>query len=424
MCSSDLSGKAGVCYLSVADVHQFLCGVARRFYGDPSSRLRTVGITGTNGKTTITYLLESIVRRIGQTCGVIGTINYLVGGNIFPSQNTTPGLIDNQRLLAEMVKAGCAYCLMEVSSHALDQGRVDGIDFSCGVFTNLTSDHLDYHKTREEYFAAKALLFRNLSPGAAAVINADDPYAEELIQSTKARVVTYGIQKKADVMAKDIRADIQGTTFTLFHPSGEIQIKTKFIGQHNIQNIIAASAVAIQEKISFQKIKEGIEQLTCVPGRLEKVEGVGDVHVFIDYAHTEDALQNVLSTLRNVSGARITVVFGCGGDRDKTKRPKMGKVASDLADFAIVTNDNPRSEAPEEIAKQIVAGIKKKNFKVILNREVAIWEALHQARKNEIVLIAGKGHESYQIFKDKIMPFDEKAIVRHCMEKQQKHSNV
>ncbi len=404
-----------VCYLYVDDAHQFLRDLAKRFYGNPSALVKTIGVTGTNGKTTITYLVQSIFAQTGQECAIIGTINYKLGNKTIPSANTTPGLLDNQQFLCDLTKEGIAYCVMEVSSHALDQGRIDLIDFKTAVFTNLTSDHLDYHKTRENYFLAKSLLFKNLSAHAAAVINVDDEFGVRLTTMTKAKVITYGIKNNATLQAKDIELNLKGTRFKLIIDKKEISIQTKLFGIHNVYNILAAIGVAYQENISFEVIQKGIEKLAFVNGRLERVDCGQDFAVFIDYAHTEDALINVLSTIRQTSKAKIILVFGCGGDRDKTKRPKMGSVACAMADFSIITSDNPRSEDPEMIIKEIVQGFKKNNYTVVVNREEAIDKALKMATSGDIVLIAGKGHETYQIFKDKTIHFDEREVVRKIL---------
>lgn len=410
--ADDFANK-DVCVLIVKDSKKFLRDILRRFYGDPSQIVRTIGITGTNGKTTISYLFESILRRAGKKCTVIGTVNYRLGDKIIPSKNTTPGIVDNQRYLSQMVREGTDYCVMEVSSHALDQGRVDAIDFKVGVFTNLTGDHLDYHKTMEEYFTAKALLFSRLSKSSCAVINIDDEYGLRLLPITRADITTYALNHKADVTAENIVLNFSQTAFTLKTPQGKISIQTKLIGRHNIYNILAAAAGCLAEGLSLETIRDGIENLAVVPGRLEQVVCGQDFNVFVDYAHTEDALKNVLTNLRVVSQARIIVVFGCGGDRDKTKRPKMGRVAGQLADWCILTSDNPRSEDPQSILKQVISGFEKTNYEVIADRETAIKKALLSAKKGDIVLIAGKGHETYQIFKDKTIDFDDREVVRN-----------
>lgn len=407
----DISDEKNACLLSVDDPQKTLAQIAQRFYNYPSRQVKTIGITGTNGKTTISYLLESIFHAARKGCSVIGTVNYRIGKKILPSKNTTPGLLDNQRYLADMVKEGMEFCVMEVSSHALDQRRVDAIDFCCAIFTNLTGDHLDYHKTMEDYFSAKSKLFTGLNPKAFAVINRDDEYGRKLVLTAKGKVITYGINDKAGITAEDIQMKFSGSTFTARFPKGKIVIKTRLIGRHNIYNILAASASAVSLGLKISDIQKGIESLSGIPGRLESVECGQDFSVFVDYAHTEDALRNVLANLKNVSRAKIIVVFGCGGDRDKTKRPKMGRVAGEFADFSIITSDNPRSEDPKAIIEQIRRGFKGKNFEIIPDRKGAIEKALSLAKKGDVVLIAGKGHEDYQIFKDQTIHFDDREIV-------------
>lgn len=398
--------------IPVTHAHDFLVDILKTYYQEPAQKMCLVGVTGTNGKTTITYLLESLLTAAGQNCGVIGTVNFRYAGNIFKAGNTTPGLVENYSLLAKMLKAGTKYCAMEVSSHALDQRRVDGLSFRYGIFTNLTSDHMDYHKDQETYFRAKAKLFTALSSTGRAIINGDDPFGIRLTKMTSAPVWTYGIKGKADIMAKNIQLSFDQSSFELVGPTGKTSIVTKLIGVHNIYNILAVAGVGIGENMPLQTIKAGLESLQVVPGRLERVEAGQDFHVFVDYAHTEDALQNVLSSLRQVSKARITVVFGCGGDRDRMKRPKMAAVVDRLADRAIVTTDNPRSEDPQTIIDEILTGFKSNHYQVVIDREEAIAKALHEAQRGEVVLIAGKGHEDYQIFKDRTIAFDERAVVR------------
>jgi len=401
--------------LNVTDTKKFLREITRRFYGHPSSQVKTIGITGTNGKTTVSYLIESVLKQGGYPCGVLGTVNYRFGRQTFPSLNTTPGVIQNQDFLFRLAKKKIKYCVMEVSSHALDQGRVDLIDFQCAVFTNLTSDHLDYHQTTKNYFQAKAKLFQKLSSHAYAIINVDDVFGKRLLSMTKAKVLTFAIRGTADIMAQDIRSGVEGSKFFVKTPKGSFPLKTSLIGLHNVYNILAVVGAVFSQGIRLRSIQKGIEHFTCVPGRLERIEGGQDFSVFVDYAHTEDALKNVLTSLREMVQGKIIVVFGCGGDRDKTKRPKMGSVASDLADYVILTNDNPRNEEPQTIVDQIIAGARHRNYEVILDREEAIQRALHLAKTGDIVLIAGKGHEDYQIFKDKKIHFDDREIVRKIL---------
>ncbi|HQP10851.1 MAG TPA: UDP-N-acetylmuramoyl-L-alanyl-D-glutamate--2,6-diaminopimelate ligase, partial [Candidatus Omnitrophota bacterium] len=361
---------------------------------------------------TITYLLEAILGQAKKECGVIGTVNYRLADTVVPAGQTTPGFLDNQHFLTSLAWQHVPYCVMEVSSHALTQDRVHGIDFKGAIFTNLTSDHLDYHETRENYFQAKSLLFRNLGPGSTAVINIDDPYGQRLLSMTQAKVVTYGIERTADVMAKKIRMDMSGSRFALIALEGKVEIKTRLVGMYNIYNILAAISMCLAEGVSLKDIRKGIDRLGAVPGRLERVDCGQKFSVFIDYAHTQDALKNVLETVRKISKAKIILVFGCGGNRDKTKRPLMGEVAGRLADFAFVTSDNPRNEDPQSIIDQILPGFQRDNYKVIVNREEAIGQALKMAKSGDAVLIAGKGHEMYQIFANGPVYFNEREIVK------------
>lgn len=410
---------AEVCVLSVPQTHGFLIKLLLRFYDDPSRRIRVFGVTGTNGKTTSTYLMESIFLAAGHACGTIGTVNYRFGSKVFKAPNTTPGPAENFRLLSEMIASGMTHCVMEISSHALEQDRVDGIDFRCGLFTNLTSDHMDYHLNRENYFLAKARLLTGLSSSANAVINNDDPVSERLRAMTPCPITTYGIKKTSQVMARDIRLRLSGTAFLLTSPAGNIEITTPLIGEHNVYNILGAAAACLTDGIPLNKIASGVQGLQSVPGRLEPVQAGQDFFVFVDYAHTEDALKNVLMSLRRVSSQKIILVFGCGGDRDQTKRPLMGKAANDLADVSILTNDNPRSENPLTIIEQVRAGFDRGVYHVIPDRKAAIEYALGLAKPENIVLIAGKGHEDYQIFQDGPRPFCEPEIIKSFLRNRQ-----
>ncbi len=404
-----------VVLIKAKDPKSSLRSLVLGFYADPSKDIRTIGITGTNGKTTFTYLMESIIHASNERCGVIGTVNYRVGKEILPAQNTTPGFIELQRFFFTLRQRAAGYCVMEVSSHALHQGRVDGINFAAAVFSNLTQDHLDYHQNFEDYFQAKALLFTRLSSNTPAVINIDDAYGQRLCHITPGKVITYGVENHADVKAVNIRYSITGTHFDMVFPNGGIAISTGFIGKHNVYNVLSAVACAYGLGFSIENIKKGVEALTDVPGRLEAVPTKKDFHVFIDYAHTEDGLINVLKALREVSNGRIITVFGCGGDRDRTKRPKMGAAVCALSDHAIITSDNPRSEDPQSIIDHITAGFTRKNYEICLDRKEAIGRAITNARKGDIILLAGKGHEDYQILKTGKIAFNERAIAEEYL---------
>jgi len=404
-----------VSLIKVEDCRQALAELASQFYGDPSAKMKVAAVTGTNGKTTITYLIEAVLKGSGCSPAVIGTINYRFAGRVFPSKNTTPGPLELQGMMAEMLGAGANHLVMEVSSHALSQGRTEKIRFSSAIFTNLTQDHLDYHKNVEEYYLAKEKLFRGLSPEAFAVVNNDDKYSARIKGSCCCRVITYGIDNPADITAEDIRMDMEKTEFTIVYAAGKEDINIRLIGRHNVYNVLAVFAWAVTEGIDPQACREALEGFTLVPGRLEKVDTGKDFFVFVDYAHTEDALKNVLTTLRQICNRKIIVVFGCGGDRDKDKRPKMGRVVSELSDQAVLTNDNPRSEDPQAIISEIRKGMQEGKYCVIPDRKQAIREALQMAGSGDCVLIAGKGHEDYQIIKDKAIHFDDREAVRECL---------
>ena len=403
------------CFIGVEDTHKALVKLAVRFYGNESLPMKIVGVTGTNGKTTVTYLIEALLKEAGKNPGVIGTINYRFKDKVIASKNTTPGPLELQSLFADMRRERVDYTVMEVSSHALAQDRVEGIDFHSAIFTNLTHDHLDYHKTTDNYFRAKARLFENLGQDAFVVINNDDQYGRLIKNLSKREVITYGIENHSDLMARNINFDISRTEFTLDTGKEKIDFKTGLIGCYNIYNILAAAVFAFKEGFDLSLVKTAFEKFRFVPGRLERIDFNGDFSVFVDYAHTEDALRRVISTLRQVVKNKIIVVFGCGGERDKTKRPKMGYVVSELADCAIITNDNPRSEDPQEIIDDIKRGVTKDNYCVISDRLEAIRKSLSIAKSGDLVLIAGKGPEDYQVLKNGVIHFDDKEVVRECL---------
>ncbi len=408
-----------VSLVHVKDARKALADLASSFYGAPSLKLNVVGITGTNGKTTVTYLIESILKQAKHKPAVIGTINCRLQDKVVASDNTTPGPLELQSLLSGFLEGGADHLVMEVSSHALKQERTRGIEFSSAIFTNLTQDHLDYHLTLEDYFESKAKLFKGLSSKAAAIINSDDAFSCRIPGLTSARIISYGIRNKSDVMAKDIQLCSSGTKFRIeFSNKKGFDVQVALIGLHNVYNILAAVAWAASRGISNETIRAALANFIVVPGRLEKFTSPDGYSVFVDYAHTEDALRSVIVSLRQLVTGRLIVVFGCGGERDKDKRPKMGRVASDMADFCIITNDNPRSEDPDDIINQIKQGIKKDNYEVIPDRVLAIKKALSIASKGDIVLIAGKGHENYQLLKDGRHHFDDREAVRECLKSQ------
>ena len=407
-------------FVRVKDSRYALAVLADEFFNHPSEQIKAVGITGTNGKTTITYLIRAILEQAGLSSGVIGTINYSFKDKVLAAVNTTPGPLELQYLLREMASCGCDYCLMEVSSHSLEQKRTAAIDFKAAIFTNLTQDHLDYHLNMENYFLAKARLFSSLSQTAWAIVNTDSPYGLRLRELSRGKFISYGIDGEADVRAFDLKLGIDGSEFDLEYEGRPTRIKTKLIGRPNIYNILASAAFAFSQNIKPEDIQAALTKFSGVKGRLERVKDVQDRFVFVDYAHTPDALENVLAALKEFSSNRLTVVFGCGGERDRLKRPLMGRIAEKYAERIIITSDNPRGEEPGTIAGEITCGIKNKEYKVILDRKEAIACALGNSLFGETILIAGKGHEDYQIFKDRKIYFDDCEAVKECSRNVQK----
>lgn len=402
----------------VPDTRQALATMAARFYGHPSSKLRLIGVTGTNGKTTTTYLLQTILEASGARAGLLGTIMYHIGGRAIPSTNTTPGPLELQRYFAQMVGEGLAWCAMEVSSHALAQGRVSGLEFEAGIFTNLGSDHLDYHKTRETYAGAKRRLFDFVRPTGRAVINADDAFGRTLAETIPTRtVVSYGMERPADASVKHVVCSWQGTSFVLDTPWGVAPIATPLIGRHNVWNIAAAATTLLSLGIPIAAVRDGLAAIDHVPGRLERVPNDAGLNVFVDYAHTADAMRLVLLSLRELTRGRLVVLFGCGGNRDHTKRPVMGRIASLIADHVVLTSDNPRGEDPLDIIHQIKSGFTPgfRHFQVLPDREQAIVLVLSEAKADDTILIAGKGHEAYQIFDHISVPFSDRDVVERCL---------
>ena len=406
----------GVPCVLVPDAHEAAAKLAARWYGEPAGRMTVVGVTGTNGKTTTTYLLKQLLERcLGAKVGLIGTNQNMIGDAVLPAERTTPDALTLQRLLREMADAGCTHVVMEVSSHALVQRRAGAIDFALGVFTNLTQDHLDYHKTFENYFNAKKLLFKQ---SRMAVINRDDPYADRMMEGLDIPVMTFGIREKADVTASEIDITTRGVQFDFNYKNITSRFNVPIPGLFSVFNAIGAATVALSLGWNLDSIKYGLEHMMSVSGRLEPLPtGKNEFTVLLDYAHTPDALENVLKTVRGFATGRIVTLFGCGGDRDHAKRPIIGEIAGRFSDFAIVTSDNPRTENPMDIINSIVDGVKKSGceYVVIENRREAIEYALKNARKNDVIILAGKGHENYQEINGGKHHFDEKEIVAEIL---------
>jgi UDP-N-acetylmuramoyl-L-alanyl-D-glutamate--2,6-diaminopimelate ligase len=401
------------------DVATIEAAIAKEFYNHPSNRLFLVGVTGTNGKTTTSYLVRHLLETNNERCGLIGTIECIVGQHIYPSTQTTPDILQNYKLFHEMVSTGCQGCVMEVSSHALQQGRVRSVEFDVAVFTNLTQDHLDYHKTIDAYAEAKSLLFSSLNNKGekpypkTAVINGDSPYASRMIKDCKVPVLTYGIDQSVDLKASEIHLSASGVEFTISYHDERHRCSSRLIGRFNIYNLLAATGVGLARGYRLQEIITKLSSFTAVPGRLERVPNAKGLNIFVDYAHTDDALANVLTTLQEIKKGRLITVFGCGGSRDQSKRPKMGAIVETLSDLAIITSDNPRNEDPEEIIRNILTGLKNPGQAlVIVDREEAIQRAIQLATPQDIVLIAGKGHETYQVFSHHTIDFDDRIVAR------------
>ena len=412
----------GVVGIKVPDSREALSKLARRFYHDPSSRLKVVGVTGTKGKTTTTYLIEHILNACGMKCGLLGTIQYRTGSRVMTAGNTTPESLDLAAYMDEMDEAGCKAVVMEVSYHALVQGRVSGVNFDVGVFTNLGHDHLDYHLTFEGYAIAKAKLFSAMAESVSgngkpavktAVLNADDQYSGFMGRHAReagARSITYGLQKGAFMYADDIIKGIDGNTFTVRTIEDEsAEVKTSLMGSFNIYNCLAAIGACMGLGVSLKDAAAALSTFVGVPGRFQRVDAGQGFAVIVDYAHTPDSLENVLKTARDITTGKLISVFGCGGDRDRTKRPKMGAISQQLADHTVLTSDNPRTEEPMSIIRDITAGmIPGKAFEVEEDRRLAIRKAISLAAPGDVVVIAGKGHETYQIKGLTTIHFDDR----------------
>jgi len=417
-------------FIYVSDARRAISEICRNFYGNISTKMSLIGITGTNGKTTTSYLIENLFRVKGEKAAVIGTINYRFGGRVIPAGNTTPGVVGLYGLLSDIERQDIKNCILEVSSHSLEQGRVDTLFFDAAIFTNLTGDHLDYHGSMENYIASKARLFEKIKRGGFGIVNIDDVYSKRIIETVRTkkdvRLITYGIEQGSDVYARDIDFSSEGLAFELCIKGDCIDVTSSLIGRYNVYNILGSAACGVALGMSLKQIALAIEELVRVPGRLEKIDCARDFSVFVDYAHTEDALANVLVALRRLKPKRLFSVFGCGGDRDSSKRPGMGRIASELSDRVFITSDNPRNEDPMAIISDITKGIRhrRNNYVVERDRLKAIDMALKEAGSGDIVLVAGKGHETYQIFKDTILPFDDREVVRRILSEDTTYKNL
>ncbi|KAF0091444.1 MAG: UDP-N-acetylmuramoyl-L-alanyl-D-glutamate--2 6-diaminopimelate ligase [Fusobacteria bacterium] len=414
---SDIKYSDGIVIIKVDNSRKSLGFISSNFFGNPGNKLKIIGVTGTNGKTSITYFLKSILKEAGYKVGIIGTIENQIEDTVYESAVTTPESRDIQELLAKMVEVGCEYCVMEASSHALYLDRVAAIPFKTAIFTNLTQDHLDFHKDFTEYLNAKKILFTYIGKDGFSILNGDDKTFVEISNMAGGKIVSYSISEKSDYKAANINMDINGTSFTLINNEKSIKINLKMIGEFSIYNSLAAIATAHELGIEFTTIKEGLRKVS-VNGRFQLIESNKDFAVVVDYAHTPDGLYNVLSTARKITSGRVICVFGCGGDRDKKKRPIMGKVAGENGDYLVITSDNPRTEEPIQIIDMVEEGAKETSAKYIkiTNRKEAIAYAIDMARTGDIVIIAGKGHEDYQIVGKTKYPFSDFEIARNILD--------
>jgi UDP-N-acetylmuramoyl-L-alanyl-D-glutamate--2,6-diaminopimelate ligase len=434
-------GELAAPWVQVSDARLALALLADKYFGHPSGELSVVGITGTNGKTTTAYLLRTVFEAAGQRCGLLGTVTYSVGDEEREAIRTTPEAPDVQLLLREMADRACRAAVMEVSSHALALRRVDGTRFAAGVFTNLTRDHLDFHRDMEEYAATKRRLFDLLPDGAPAVVNVDDPRGAEFVEAAR-RPITYGVRRAADVSAGQLALTLQGLRFEARTPAGVIQVASPLVGRPNVYNILAAVATGLALGIPAAAIESGIANLAGVPGRFEVASAPSDdVTVVVDYAHTDDALKNLLETVRGLAPQRVITVFGCGGDRDRTKRPLMGAVAGRLSDVVIVTSDNPRSEDPAAIIEEVMRGMPQPGDRVVqvgtgrevrrgpltlevVERGAAIHKATELAEPGDLIVLAGKGHEKTQTIGDRTQPFDDVEVAREALARRRSRMRV
>lgn len=412
--------------IMVPDIHHALEDMVPYFYDYPGKKMRMIGVTGTNGKTTTTHIIAHILRAAGHHVGVLGTIHALIDDEELPIHNTTPDVVELQHFLSLMYEKGMTHVVMEVSSHALALNRVAGIEFDTAVFTNLTQDHLDFHKTMENYVAAKAKLFQSLTDGEpvkepkTAIVNIDDAWSDRILAACHCKVLTYGVEKDADFKGSNLKVELKKSSFDVAGPFGSVHLHMNITGLFNVYNTLAAVAAAHAEGVDTATIDKAIQTFHSVPGRFELVEAGQDFAIVVDYSHTPDSLEKALTTARALKPNRIICVFGCGGDRDKTKRPIMGKIAAEEADIPIVTSDNPRSENPDTIVAEVEAGVKEglkpgQHHEVIVDRRSAIQRAVAIAKEGDIILIAGKGHETYQILNTGTIHFDDREEARKAV---------
>lgn len=408
--SENLESVPECTMIKVKDTRKALALISSNYYDNPSKKMKIIGITGTNGKTTSTFMVKSILETAGYKVGLIGSIANYVGDRKIPSHRTTPESLELQKLFKEMVDEDVDYCVMETSSHSLYLDRTYGVKFSQAIFTNLTRDHLDFHKTFENYYRAKLILFRNTFNS---IINIDDKYGERIYEDALGTKVTYAIDREAEVRGSNLNMHSRGINFNISYNEKTEPVDLNIPGKYNAMNALGSAAACLCEGVDLITVKKGLESMESVPGRCEIVTKSYDLgyEVVVDFAHTPDGLQNILKTAREFTNGKLICVFGCGGDRDNTKRPIMGKIGTELSDFAVITSDNPRTEEPMSIINEIVAGVKTHNYMVIENRREAIKEAMKMANKGDVVVVAGKGHETYQILKDKTIHFDEREVV-------------
>jgi UDP-N-acetylmuramoyl-L-alanyl-D-glutamate--2,6-diaminopimelate ligase len=416
---SEQPPRAGIPWLQVEDAREALATLSAAVLGDPASALTLVGITGTNGKTTTAYLIDAALRAAGHRVGLLGTVQYRIGEQLSEAVRTTPESSDLQKLFRGMVDGSCSHAVLEVSSHALALKRVHGCEFSVAVFTNLTRDHLDFHGDMDAYFRAKRALFDTLlRMDGHAILNADDDRSRELARASRGRVTSYALERDADLRAEGIQLSLAGTAFRVRAPQGVFAVRTPLLGRFNVQNVLAALGAALALGVPAELAIRGLATLSGVPGRMERVDAGQDFAVIVDYAHTDDALKNLLETVRELEPRRLVTVFGCGGDRDRSKRPLMGAVAARLSDAVVVTSDNPRSEPPEAIVEEIQRGMngyRQAERHVIVDRRDAIAKALELAGPGDAVVIAGKGHEGSQLLRDRAVSFDDRQVARDIL---------